>query len=67
MQDLELNSRNLRKLSNLERLVNLKILSICDNEILQIQGLENCVNLEELLMEENRFAPLNAALKIFRG
>ena len=57
MQDLELNSRNLRKLSNLERLVNLKILSICDNEILQIQGLENCVSLEELLMEENRFVP----------
>ena len=43
VQDLELNSRKLRKLSNLERLVNLKVLSVCDNEILAIQGLERHV------------------------
>ena len=43
VQDLELNNRHLRKLSNLERLVNLKVLSVCDNEILAIQGLERWV------------------------
>jgi hypothetical protein len=43
VQDLELNNRHLRKLSNLERLVNLKVLSVCDNEILAIQGLERHV------------------------
>ena len=43
VQDLELNHRHLRKLSNLERLVNLKVLSVCDNEILAIQGLDCCV------------------------
>ena len=34
--------------------MNLKVLSVCDNEILAIQGLDQCVLLEELLMEENR-------------
>ena len=58
VQDLELNHRHLRKLSNLERLVNLKVLSVCDNEILAIQGLDCCVLLEELLMEENRISKI---------
>ena len=31
--------------------MNLKVLSVCDNEILAIQGLEHCLLLEELLME----------------
>lgn len=57
VQDLELNHRHLRKLSNLERLVNLKVLSVCDNEILAIQGLEHCLLLEELLMEVCAPAP----------
>jgi len=58
VQDLELNSKHLRKLSNLERLVNLRVLSVCDNEIVAIQGLERCVLLEELLMEENRITKI---------
>uniref|UniRef100_A0A7S4J9U1 U2A'/phosphoprotein 32 family A C-terminal domain-containing protein n=1 Tax=Guillardia theta TaxID=55529 RepID=A0A7S4J9U1_GUITH len=56
--DLELNHRHLRKLSNLEKLVNLRVLSVCDNEILSLQGLERCTLLEELLMEENRISKI---------
>jgi len=66
VQDLELNHRHLRKLSNLDRLVNLKILSVCDNEILQIQGLDYCENLEELLMEENRITKIECLDRLWR-
>jgi Leucine-rich repeat (LRR) protein len=66
VQDLELNHRHLRKLSNLDRLVNMKVLSVCDNEILQIQGLELCENLEELLMEENRISRIEGLERLYR-
>ena len=37
---------------------NLRRASFCDNELTQIEGLERCTTLEELLLEENRIASL---------
>ena len=48
MEELELNHQHLRKLHDLERLVNLRRASFCNNELTRLEGLERCVLLEEL-------------------
>eukprot|EP00003_Mantamonas_plastica_P016471 TRINITY_DN2746_c0_g2_i1.p1 TRINITY_DN2746_c0_g2~~TRINITY_DN2746_c0_g2_i1.p1 ORF type:complete len:600 (-),score=242.08 TRINITY_DN2746_c0_g2_i1:1232-3031(-) len=50
---LELDHHRARKIQNLDRLVNLKRLSLADNEISKIEGLSSCQHLEELVLEEN--------------
>jgi len=58
VEELELNHQHLRKLHGLERLVNLRRASFCDNELGKIEGLERCAALEELSLEDNRIAKL---------
>ena len=48
VEELELNHQHLRKLHDLERLVNLRRASFCNNELTRLEGLERCVLLEEL-------------------
>ena len=54
VQELELNRLRLRKMHNLEKLVNCRRMSFVDNEITRIEGLEECSKLEEISFEENR-------------
>ena len=53
---LELNHQHLRKLHDLERLVNLRRASFSSNELARIEGLDGCAALEELSLEDNRIA-----------
>ncbi|CAH1791753.1 unnamed protein product [Owenia fusiformis] len=50
---LNLDGQHISKLSNLERLENLKWASFNDNDITKIEGLDACVNLEELSLDKN--------------
>ncbi|XP_072171420.1 leucine-rich repeat-containing protein 9-like [Diadema setosum] len=50
---LNLDSQHISKLSNLERLVNLRWASFNDNDLTKIEGLENCSQIEELSLEDN--------------
>ena len=54
VEELELDHKKIRKIENLEKLSNLKRLSLCDNEITRIEGLDDCYGLEELCLEDNR-------------
>jgi len=53
-----LDHQHLRKLHNLERLTALRRASFCNNELTRIEGLEKCVLLEELSLEDNRVIKL---------
>eukprot|EP01048_Picozoa_sp_COSAG05_P007592 COSAG05_NODE_539_length_8851_cov_3.718693_2_plen_1327_part_00 len=57
--DIELDHCGLRRLQNLEGLVNLRRGSFSDNELTHIEGLEECTALGELLLEENRIVRLD--------
>ena len=50
---LNLDSQHISKLSNLERLVNLRWASFNDNDLTKVEGLDNCAQLEELSLEDN--------------
>ena len=50
---LNLDSQHISKLSNLERLVNLRWASFNDNDLTKVEGLDNCSQLEELSLEDN--------------
>lgn len=50
---LNLDGQHISKLSNLERLVNLRWASFNDNDLTKIEGLENCAQIEELSLEDN--------------
>ncbi|XP_041469372.1 leucine-rich repeat-containing protein 9-like isoform X1 [Lytechinus variegatus] len=50
---LNLDSQHISKLSNLERLVNLRWASFNDNDLTKIEGLDNCLQIEELSLEDN--------------
>ena len=54
VESLDLNHRNLQKIEHLSQLKNLRRLSLADNEISQVEGLEHNTLLEELVLEENR-------------
>ena len=58
VESLDLNHRNLQKIENLSHLKNLRRLSLADNEIAQLEGLEMNTLLEELVLEENRILKL---------
>jgi len=58
VEELELNHQHLRKLHDLERLVNLRRASFCNNELTRLEGLDRCVLLEELSLEDNRIIKL---------
>ena len=59
LQDIELDHCGVRRLQNLEGLLNLRRASFSDNELTHIEGLETCVNLRELILEENRIVRLD--------
>jgi Leucine-rich repeat (LRR) protein len=56
---LDLIGRKIRKLTNFDKLVNLKVLSLADNEISVLSGLEHLVVLEELILDSNRLTSLS--------
>ncbi|KAM4690503.1 leucine-rich repeat-containing protein 9, partial [Rhinophrynus dorsalis] len=61
---LDLNKQNLSKLSNLEKLVNLRWASFNDNQLTKIEGLEHCVSLEELSLDGNAITKLEGLSKL---
>ena len=50
---LNLDSQGLSRLSNLDKLVNLRWASFNDNDISKLEGLDNCLHLEELSLDDN--------------
>lgn len=58
VEELELNHQHLHKLQGLDKLVNLRRASFCDNALTRLEGLERCVALEELSLEDNRICKL---------
>ena len=58
VEELELNHQHLRKLHGLEKLVNLRKASFCNNELSRVEGLDRCVSIEELSLEDNRIIKL---------
>ncbi|KAJ6658013.1 hypothetical protein lerEdw1_001672 [Lerista edwardsae] len=50
---LDLDGQHLSKISNLEKLENLRWASFSNNNLTRIEGLDNCVNLVELTLDGN--------------
>uniref|UniRef100_A0A668A9G4 Uncharacterized protein n=1 Tax=Myripristis murdjan TaxID=586833 RepID=A0A668A9G4_9TELE len=50
---LNLDSQRISKLTNLDKLVNLRWASFNDNDISKVEGLDNCLHLEELSLNNN--------------
>ena len=61
VDELSLERRDVRRLTNLERLVNLRVARFSQNEISRLEGLDKCVALEELNLESNRITALDGA------
>ena len=58
VESLTVRRRDLRRLTDLERLVNVRSIDLAQNEIARMEGLDALVNLETLNMEENRVAQI---------
>ena len=58
VESLTVRRRDLRRLADLERLVNVRSIDLAQNEIARMEGLDALVNLETLNMEENRVAQI---------
>ena len=56
VETLVLNHLKVHQMGNMECLLNLRRLSLVDNRISLIQGLENCPLLEELSLEKNKIS-----------
>lgn len=50
---LNLDGQGLTRLSNLDKLVNLRWASFNNNELSRVEGLDNCSLLEELSLDNN--------------
>ncbi|XP_013396331.1 leucine-rich repeat-containing protein 9 [Lingula anatina] len=61
---LNLDGQHISKLSNLERLENLKWASFNDNDLTRIEGLDSCTNLEELCLENNCLTKIEGLAKL---
>ncbi|XP_022094850.1 leucine-rich repeat-containing protein 9-like [Acanthaster planci] len=61
---LNLDGQHISKLSNLERLVNLRWASFSDNDLTKIEGLDECIQLEELALEDNCIYKLEGISKL---
>jgi Leucine-rich repeat (LRR) protein len=66
VQILELTHMRIRKISNLDRLVNLRRLNFCDNEVSRIEGLDSLINLQELNLEENKITKIEGLERCLR-
>ncbi|XP_030628203.1 leucine-rich repeat-containing protein 9 [Chanos chanos] len=63
---LNLDGQHLSRLTNLDKLVNLRWASFNNNEISRIDGLENCRLLEELSLDHNTISKLDGVSKLYR-
>ncbi|KAM8921171.1 leucine-rich repeat-containing protein 9 [Pelodytes ibericus] len=61
---LNLDGQNLFKISNLEKLENLRWASFSNNYMTKIEGLERCINLEELCLDGNCITKLEGLSKL---
>ncbi|ROL49635.1 Leucine-rich repeat-containing protein 9 [Anabarilius grahami] len=63
---LNLDGQRLTRLSNLDRLVNLRWVSFDNNELTRIEGLEHCLLLEELSLNNNSISRLEGLCAMHR-
>ncbi|KAL3874482.1 hypothetical protein ACJMK2_037491, partial [Sinanodonta woodiana] len=61
---LNLDNQHLTKISNLDKLENLKYASLENNDLTKIEGLENCSRLEELSLENNCITRLDGITRL---
>nr|ARS01405.1 leucine-rich repeat-containing protein 9-like protein [Oncorhynchus nerka] len=61
---LNLDSQRLSRLTNLDKLVNLRWASFNDNNISKVEGLDNCQHLEELSLNNNCISRLDGVSKL---
>uniref|UniRef100_A0A3P8Y1B0 Leucine rich repeat containing 9 n=1 Tax=Esox lucius TaxID=8010 RepID=A0A3P8Y1B0_ESOLU len=61
---LNLDSQRLSRLTNLDKLVNLRWASFNDNDISKVEGLDNCKHLEELSLNDNCISRLVGMSKL---
>ncbi|CAG5119813.1 unnamed protein product, partial [Candidula unifasciata] len=61
---LNLDSQHITKLSNLDRLCNLKYASFNNNDLTRIEGLDNCIDLLELSLANNCIPNLDGLQKL---
>lgn len=59
---LNLDDQHLFKISNLEKLEHLRWASFSNNNLTQVEGLESCLNLEELTLDENCISTLDGTV-----
>ena len=58
VEEISLERRHVRRLTNLDRLTRMRRASFAQNEISRVEGLEACVQLEELNLEDNRLVTI---------
>ncbi|KAL8572554.1 hypothetical protein ACOMHN_040458 [Nucella lapillus] len=63
---VNLESQHMTKMSNLERLDNLRWASFSNNDLTKIEGLDNCLRLEDLALDNNCIARLDGLSKLSR-
>ncbi|XP_076442127.1 leucine-rich repeat-containing protein 9-like isoform X2 [Babylonia areolata] len=63
---VNLESQHMTKMSNLERLENLRWASFSNNDLTKIEGLDSCVKLEDLALDDNCIARLDGLSKLSR-
>ncbi|KAJ8411732.1 hypothetical protein AAFF_G00153700 [Aldrovandia affinis] len=63
---LNLDGLRLSRLTNLDKLVNLRWASFNNNDITKAEGLDNCQNLEELSMNDNYISKMDGISKLHR-
>ncbi|OCT68507.1 leucine-rich repeat-containing protein 9 isoform X2 [Xenopus laevis] len=61
---LTFDRQNLYRITNLEKLINLRWASFSNNHLTKIEGLEHCVNLEELSLDDNAITKLEGLSKL---
>ncbi|XP_035117929.2 leucine-rich repeat-containing protein 9 isoform X2 [Callithrix jacchus] len=61
---LNLDGQHLFKITNLEKLENLKWASFSNNNLTKMEGLESCINLEELILDGNCISKIEGISKM---
>ncbi|XP_056151358.1 leucine-rich repeat-containing protein 9 [Lampris incognitus] len=61
---LNLDGQRINKLTNLDKLVNLRWASFNDNNISKVEGLDNCLHLEELFLNNNCITKIDGLSKL---
>ncbi|XP_069806493.1 leucine-rich repeat-containing protein 9 isoform X1 [Dendropsophus ebraccatus] len=63
---VNLDGQNLSRITNLEKLDNLRWASFSNNDLSRIEGLENCVKIEELCLDGNCITKLEGLSKLVK-